>query len=89
MLSPGGHTDTSGSQSSASTFLCFLFASLWYWLLLLLFRFSFCLLVKVKVELLSRVCLFATWWTEARQAPPSMGFSREEYWNGLPFPSPG
>ena len=28
------------------------------------------------------------WWTVAHQAPPSMGFSRQEYWNGLPFPSP-
>ena len=32
---------------------------------------------------------FATPWTVARQAPPSMGFSRQEYWSGLPFPSPG
>ncbi|KAM7227343.1 hypothetical protein CapIbe_021756, partial [Capra ibex] len=34
------------------------------------------------------VRLFATPWTVARQAPPSMGFSRQEYWSGLPFPSP-
>ena len=33
--------------------------------------------------------LFATPWTVAYQAPPSMGFSRQEYWSGLPFPSPG
>ena len=33
--------------------------------------------------------LFATWWTVASQAPLSMGFSRQEYWSGLPFPSPG
>ena len=39
--------------------------------------------------LLSRVLLFATLWTVAHQAPLSMGFSRQEYWNGLPFPSPG
>ena len=39
--------------------------------------------------LLSRVQLFATLWTVAYQAPPSMGFSRQEYWSGLPFPSPG
>ena len=39
--------------------------------------------------LLSRVRLFATPWTVAYQAPPSMGFSRQEYWSGLPFPSPG
>ena len=44
---------------------------------------------KVKVKLLSRIQLFATPWTVAYQAPPSMGFSRPEYWSGLPFPSPG
>ena len=38
---------------------------------------------------LSRVRLFATPWTAAYQAPPSMGFFRQEYWSGLPFPSPG
>ena len=38
---------------------------------------------------LSRVRLFATPRTVARQAPLSMGFSRQEYWSGLPFPSPG
>ena len=37
----------------------------------------------------SRVGLFVTLWTVACQAPLSMGFSRQEYWNGLPFPSPG
>ena len=36
----------------------------------------------------SRVRLFATPWTVAHQAPPSMEFSRQEYWSGLPFPSP-
>ena len=36
----------------------------------------------------SRVQLCATSWTAAHQAPPSMGFSRQEYWSGLPFPSP-
>ena len=45
--------------------------------------------VKVKVKSLSRVRLFATPWTAAHQAPPSMRFSRQEYWSGLPFPSPG
>ena len=44
---------------------------------------------KVKVKSLSRVRLFATLLTVAHQAPPSMGFSRQEYWSGLPFPSPG
>ena len=43
---------------------------------------------KVKVKSLSRVWLFATPCTEAYQAPPSMGFSRQEYWSGLPLPSP-
>ena len=38
---------------------------------------------------LSRVRLFATPWTVAYQAPLFMGFSRQEYWSGLPFPSPG
>ena len=41
------------------------------------------------VYVLSRVWLFATPWTVAHQAPLSMGFSRQEYWSGLPFPSPG
>ena len=44
---------------------------------------------SVLVQSLSRVRLFSTPWTVARQAPPSMGFSRQEYWSGLPFPSPG
>ena len=43
---------------------------------------------KVKVKLLSRVWLFATPWTAAYQAPPSMGFSRQQYWSGVPLPSP-
>ena len=45
--------------------------------------------MKLKVRLLSRVRLFVTPWTVAYQAPLSMGFSRQEYWSGLPFPSPG
>ena len=44
---------------------------------------------KVKVKLLGRVWLFVTPWTVAHQAPLSMGFSRQGYWSGLPFPSPG
>ena len=43
---------------------------------------------KVKVKSLSRVRLFLTPWTTAYQAPPSMGFSRQEYWSGLPLPPP-
>ena len=45
--------------------------------------------MKVKVKSLSRVQLLATPWTAAHQAPPSMGFSRQEYWSGVPLPSPG
>ena len=43
---------------------------------------------KVKVKSLSCVWLSATPWTAAYQAPPSMGFSRQEYWSGAPLPSP-
>ena len=44
--------------------------------------------VKVKVKWLSHVQPSATPWTAAFQAPPSMGFSRQEYWSGMPLPSP-
>jgi len=44
---------------------------------------------RKKVKLFSRVWLFVTPWTIAYQAPLSMGFSRQEYWSGLPLPSPG
>ena len=50
------------------------FSSAWKW--------------KVKVKSLSRVQLLTTPWTAAYQAPPSMGFSRQEYWSGVPLPSP-
>ena len=43
---------------------------------------------KVKVKLLSNVQLCATPWTAAYQAPPSVGFSRQKYWSGVPLPSP-
>ena len=43
---------------------------------------------KVKVKSLSRVWLLGTPWIAAYQAPPSMGFSRQEYWSGVPLPSP-
>ena len=43
---------------------------------------------KIKVKSLSRVWLLATPWTVAYQAPPSMGFPRQEYWSGVPLPSP-
>ena len=44
---------------------------------------------RKKVKSLSCVRLFATPWTVASQAPLSMGFSKQEYWSRLPFPSPG
>ena len=44
--------------------------------------------MKVKVKSLSRVQLFASPWTVAYHTPLSMGFLRQEYWSGLPFPSP-
>ena len=47
------------------------------------------MLTNSEVKSLSRVRLFVTPWTVAYQAPPPMGFSRQEYWSGLPFPSPG
>ena len=50
------------------------FSSAWKW--------------KVKVKSLSHIRLFANPWTAAYQAPPSMGFSRQEYWSGVPLPSP-
>ena len=50
------------------------FSSAWKW--------------KVKVRSFSRVWLLAIPWTAAYQAPPSMGFARQEYWSGLPFPPP-
>ena len=50
------------------------FSSAWKW--------------KVKVKLLSRVWPSATPWTAAHQAPPAMGFSRQEYWSGVLLPSP-
>ena len=64
-----------------------------------LYKFKFKILIKLdhwllnkcwkKVKLFSRVQLFVTPWTVGNQASPSMGFSRQEYWSGLPFPSPG
>ena len=45
--------------------------------------------LDVKVKSLSNVRLFVTPWTVICQASPFMGFSRQEYWSGLPFPSPG
>ena len=47
------------------------------------------MLIVVIVQLLDQVQLFVTPWTVVHQAPLSMGFHRQEYWSGLPFPSPG
>ena len=55
----------------------------------ILFTQRFHQLPMVLVSLLRHVRLFATLWTSAHQAAVSMGFSRQEHWNGLPFPTPG
>ena len=47
-----------------------------------------CMKVKSEVKSLSRVQLFMIPWTTTYQTPPSMGFSRQEYWSGVPLPSP-
>ena len=52
-------------------------------------RFLYMESARSDLKLLSRVGLFATPWTVAYQAPPSMGFSRQEYWSGVPLPSLG
>ena len=57
--------------------------------LFLVITSTFKLLLYEWVKSLSRVRLFATPWSVAYQAPPSTGFSRQEDWSGLPFPSPG
>ena len=59
-----------------------------FWCYLCLLAFNFCQLCY-EVKSLSHVRLFATLKTAARQAPLSTGFSRQEYWSGLTFPSPG
>ena len=50
---------------------------------------STCFCFVVVIQLLCRVQLFVTSWTVARQAPLSVGFPRQGYWSGLPFPPPG
>ena len=46
--------------------------------------------LKILFDLVTKLCLtLVTPWTAAHQAPPSMGFSRQEYWSGVPLPSPG
>ena len=53
------------------------------------FVIDFLLLLLLLLSCFSRVRLFATPWTVAYHAPPSMGFSRQGYWSGVPSPSPG
>ena len=72
--SPPGSPVPGILQARTLDWLVFSFSNAWKW--------------KVKVKSLSRVRLLATPWTTAYQAPPSMGFSRQEYWSGVPLPSP-
>ena len=84
---------------SSAHFLTGLFGFFWYWVVWAVYIFSINLLLvisfaniffhAVKVKSLSRVRVFGTAWTVAYQVPPPMEFSRQEYWSGLPFPSPG
>ena len=62
---------------------------LWKWNIYFIYGASLVVQTVEKVKSLSRVWFFATPWTVTYRAPPSMGFSRQEYWSGLPFPSPG
>ena len=73
-VSPPGSAVPGILQARIMEWVAISFSSAWKW--------------KVKVKLLSRVQLFANPWTAALQAPPSMGFSRQEYRSGVPFPSP-
>ena len=57
--------------------------------ILIIVILSVCVCVCVCVQSFSHVPLFATSWTIAHQTPLSMEFSRQEYWSGLPFPTPG
>ena len=72
--SPPGSTVPGILQARTLEWVAISFSNAWKW--------------KVKVKSLSRVQLSATPWTAAHQAPPSMGFSRQEYWSGVPLPSP-
>ena len=63
---------------------------LWeFWVVTLRDRWKFSKTESTECWSFSHVCLFVTPWTVAYQAPPSIGFSRQEYWSGLPAPSPG
>ena len=72
--SPPGSTVSGILQARTLEWVAISFSNAWKW--------------KVKVKSLSRVRLLATPWTVAYQAPLPMGFSRQEYWSGLPLPSP-
>ena len=69
--SPPGSPIPGILQARTLEWVAISFSNVWKW--------------KVKVKSLSRVWLFATPWTAAHQAPPSMGFSRQEYWSGVPL----
>ena len=71
--SPPGSPVPGILQARTLEWLAISFSNAWKW--------------KGKVKLLSHVRLFVTPWTAAYQAPPSMGFSSQEYWSGLPLPS--
>ena len=72
--SPPGSTIPGNLQARTLEWVAISFSNAWKW--------------KNKVKSLSHVRLPATPWTAALQAPPSMGFSRQEYWSGVPLPSP-
>ena len=72
--SPPGSSIPGILQARTLEWVAISFSNAWKW--------------QVKVKSLSRVRLLATPWTAAYQAPPSMGFSRQEYWSGVPLPSP-
>ena len=72
--SPPGSPVPGILQARTLEWVAIFFSNAWKW--------------KVKVKSLSPVRLLATPWTAAYQAPPSMGFSKQEYWSGVPLPSP-
>ena len=71
--SPSGSPVPGILQARTLEWVAISFSNAWKW--------------KVKVKSLGHVWLLATPWTEAYQAPPSIGFSRQEYWSGVPLPS--
>ena len=72
--SPAGSPVPGILQARTLEWVAISFSNAWKW--------------KVKVKSLSHIRLLVTPWTEAHQAPPSIGFSRQEYWSGVPLPSP-